>query len=119
MTSCKECTKQLSMARLLGLELVTLLLLGFVMGLLSFMYWNAKRELSSLFDENERLSKQAVDSASQLNIYRYKKSLAESDLQQLRKDGDAQVQNVMNLTARVLDLKQLLVGQCWENSYPL
>lgn len=100
------------MARVLGVELVTLLVLGFVIGMLSFMLWNIKRELLALQGDNESLSKRMLGLASETSTFRYKKTLVESDLEKLRRDMAAKEEQVTGLTGQLAALKVQVVGMC-------
>lgn len=97
------------MARVLGMELATLLVLGFALGILSFMFWSTKQELSALQGDNEMLSKRMLESASETKTFRYKKSLVESDLELLRRDLTAKEGKVSGLTLQVTALEGQLV----------
>lgn len=106
--TCLECGNW-GMARLLGVELVTLLVLGFALGTLSFLYWSAKRDLSALQGDNEQLNRRMLESVSETKTFRYKKSLVESDLDKLHKDLTAKDKKISELTHQGTDLGGQLV----------
>lgn len=90
------------MARVLGVELIVLLLLGFIIGVLGFMYWDARRELSKLTRDNHDLHRRMEESASKTKMFEYKKNLVVSDLEQLEKKHS-------KLATQVTDLQEQLV----------
>ena len=91
----------MAMARVLGVELVTLLLLGFVIGILAFMNWSTKREFSALQGDNEKLNQRMLESASEGNTFRYKKRLMESDLKRLQEGLIAKQEEISGLVHRI------------------
>ena len=98
------------MARILGVELVFLLTLGFIIGILLFMYLETRLELSTLLDEKEKLAEQVMEWSSEINTYKYKKNLAEANIEQARSEDSAKVQEIFNLTQRVSKLQEQLVS---------
>lgn len=80
------------MARLLGIELFVLLSLGVAIGVLGFMYWDAKNVLSRmnvvsrLTRNNRELHRRIEESISRSKVFEYEKNLVESDLKMLKKD---------------------------------
>lgn len=95
------------MARVFGVELVALLLLGFAVGILTFMYWSTRRELSALQGENEKLERL---SSSEASTCRYMKSLVESDLGTLHRDITAKKEEISGLVSQLANLKEELVS---------
>ena len=98
------------MARILGVELVFLLTLGSIVGILLFMYLTTKRELSTLLNEKEKLAEQVMEWSSEINTYKYKRTLVEANIEQAQSEDTAKVQEIFNLTQRVSKLQQQLVS---------
>jgi hypothetical protein len=97
------------MVRVLGLELVTLLVLGFAIGILTFLYWSTKLELSTLKGENEKLSQFMLESGSETKTLKYKKSLVTRDLEQLQKILAVREEIIGGLNHQVAELDEKLV----------
>ena len=98
------------MVRLLGVEIATLLILGFTIGALVFMYLNTRKELSELHDDNDRLQNQLLESSSVSKTAHYQEKLVQSDLKQLQiKDRDS-VARISNLTQQVKNMLEQLVS---------
>ncbi len=98
------------MARLLRVELVLLLVLGFSLGAIVFMYWKAKSELSVLEADNKRLTKKMMENDSETKAFKYKKRLVESDMQYMKQEEEGRLKEVSRLAEQVRELKAQLVG---------
>ncbi len=98
------------MARVLGVELIVLLALGFSFGALFFMYWSTKRELLALHADNERLTKRMLETSSRVDTFKYNKNLMESDLEELRRGEGAKAVKRASLKQRVDELQRQLVS---------
>lgn len=94
-------------ARLIGVELISMLLLGFSLGIVIFMYWNAKKELAALHQDNAELSTKTRDAESKAKTFEYKRNLVQSDLEQLQANLRTKEKT---LTGRVSELQEQLVS---------
>lgn len=97
------------MARVLRLELATLIVLGFIIGAILFLYVNIKRELSAVQNENSMLHQKMEESLSNSRANIYKRDLIQSDLQQLRKQKVRDEKIISELDQQIQDLRQHLV----------
>lgn len=75
------------MARSCGAELVLLILLGFAVGVLAYLYTSTKGDLETVHRANEVLKQKVMESDSDTKTSLYKKNLAESDLKSLKEEN--------------------------------
>ncbi len=103
------------MARSCGAELVLLILLGFAVGVLAYLYISAKGDLENVQKANQMLKQKVMESDSNTKTSLYKKNLAESDLKSLKEENkelqerlEEHNQELKNLEARMVSHKASL-----------
>lgn len=102
------------MGRLLRVELFLLLVLGFSLGVVLFMYWKAKDDLSSLASEYKKLSKKMMKSDSETieaKAFLYKKRLVDYDAQYVKHEESERAKEIDLLTLEVEGLRKKLVSE--------
>lgn len=94
----------------MGLELVVLLVLGFSLGVVLFMYWRARGQLAAVEASNRHLSKKMIENDSETKAFEYKKRLIQSDLEHMRQEESDRQGEISRLTQQVEELREELVG---------
>jgi len=75
------------MARSCGVELVLLILLGFAVGVLAYLYTSARSDLDNVQKANQMLKQKVMESDSNTKTSLYKKNLAESNLKSFKEEN--------------------------------
>ena len=99
------------MSRSLGSEVITtVVILGFIIGLVLFMYWSTKRELSVTLKDNDVLRRKMQEAYGESRISLYKKNLMLSDLNQLKEENSERQRTILRLNLEVKNLQSKLVS---------
>ena len=94
----------------MGLELLVLLVLGFSLGVVFFMYWSARDQLTAVEANNRYLRKKMMENDSEAKALEYNKRLVQSDLEHRRQEEDNRQEELSRLTEQVEELREQLVG---------
>ena len=98
------------MARSCGVEVVLLILLGFALGVLAYLYTSARSDLDNVRRANQMLKQKVMESDSDTKTSLYKKNLAESDLKALREENKELQDRVAEQTQEQKDMESKLVS---------
>lgn len=94
------------MFRMLSVEFILLLILGFSLGTVLFLYWSARSELSEMDQGKQKVDKKMLDHVSETKTLQFKNSLLQSDVDRLKEDAV----RASELSDQITELQKLLVG---------
>ena len=98
------------MARSCGVELVLLILLGFAVGVLTYLYTGTKSDLDNVQKANQMLKQKVMESDSNTKTSLYKKNLAESTLKSLKEENKELQDRLAEQNLELKDMESRLVS---------
>ena len=98
------------MARVLGVEFIILVVLGFIIGVLLFLYSNARRDVLGMEQDKKMLDRKMRDFLANANTLEYKRNLIQSDLEQLQMERKRHKERITELSQNVDELNKRLVS---------